>query len=628
MEQDDSEMPAASVQDWRRRGERLLASGAPIAAYDVLADGLAAYPGDTRLRQLLALALARSGATAAAIDLLEQLHGEGDQGEETLGLLASAHKDLWSRADAPDERRRHLESAHSYYTEAHRHSGGAWSGINAATTALLLGRRADAEAIARNVRAQCLSAEGADPLRGSDYWHLATIAEATLILRDWPAAEAAYARAIATGGARPADVASTRRNARLIIEAIGADRGAFERLLSVGRVVAFAGHLIDAPGRATPRFPPALEAAAAGAIRERLARLDVGFGYASAACGADILFLEAVRDRRGETTVVLPYSAPEFERDSVDIVPGAGWSGRFRRELEAARDVVTASEHRIAAGDVSYEYGALLIEGLAGVRADELDSELVRLVLWDGRSGGGRGGTASTIDRWGKDHHVEVIDLAAIARDASRAPDVASPAAELAAPAAPVDPFEPEIVALLFADARGFSGLREDQIPAFVDGFLGTVARTLARVSGAPRLRNTWGDGLYFVFDHVRDAGIFALELADAVAREDWASHGLPRDLALRTGLHAGPAYTCVDPVTGRRNYFGTHVSRAARIEPITPVGEVYASAAFAALARADEVREFRCEYVGRTPLAKHYGTLPMYVVRRQVASSSRGHVG
>ena len=73
----------------------------------------------------------------------------------------------------------------------------------------------------------------------------------------------------------------------------------------------------------------------------------------------------------------------------------------------------------------------------------------------------------------------------------------------------------------------------------------------------------------------------------------------------LRTGLHAGPAFTCVDPVTERRNYFGTHVSRAARIEPITPAGEVYASAAFAALARADEVREFRCEYVGRTPLGQ-----------------------
>ena len=35
---------------------------------------------------------------------------------------------------------------------------------------------------------------------------------------------------------------------------------------------------------------------------------------------------------------------------------------------------------------------------------------------------------------------------------------------------------------------------------------------------------------------------------------------------------------------------------------------------------RADNVGEFRCEYVGRTPLAKGYGQLPMFVVRRTSA--------
>jgi class 3 adenylate cyclase len=180
--------------------------------------------------------------------------------------------------------------------------------------------------------------------------------------------------------------------------------------------------------------------------------------------------------------------------------------------------------------------------------------------------------------------------------------------------------FEPDIVSLLFADVKGFTTLHEDQIPAFVDGFLGTVARTLATSGVEPRLKNTWGDGLYFVFQHVRDAAVFALALSDAIRATDWTAHGLP-ELTLRTGLHAGPAYACVDPVTGRPNYFGAHVSRAARIEPITPGGQVYASAAFAALARADDVREFRCEYVGRTELAKGYGQLPMFVVRRAAAT-------
>jgi class 3 adenylate cyclase len=610
--------PPATIEEWQGLGERLLASGAPIVAYDTLADGLVKFPGDARLRQLLALALARSGASRAAIPLLETLRAEGHADEETLGLLARVHKDLAAEAGSSAERRTHLEVAHAYYAEAHRLSQGTWTGINAATTALLLGRRDEAAALARAVRDRCLRLEADDPARTSDYWHLATLAEARLILDGWSGAEATYVRAAVVGQARPADTASTRRNARLIIRELGADDAAIAAVLHIPRVAAFAGHLIDRP-LAAPRFPSAVEDAASAAIRDRLERLDVGFGYSSAASGGDILFLEALGARGAETTIVLPYDAAQFERDSVDLVPGAGWPTRFQRVLTAAREVVMASDQRMAAGEMSYEYAAMLIEGLAGVRADELDTDLVRVVLWDGTLTGGRGGTASTVKRWSRENrHVNVIDLDALVRDAAL-PVVVSPA-PVAAPTPPADrvsSVDSDIVALLFADAKGFSGLSEAQIPAFVRHFLGAVADTLARSVNPPLLKNTWGDGLYFVFRGVRDAGLFALDLADAVAGTDWSRWGLPRELCLRTGLHAGPAFACLDPITGRQNYFGGHVSRTARIEPITPPGQVYASGAFAALARADHLRDFRCEYVGRTPLAKAYGTIPLYVVRR-----------
>jgi len=90
----------------------------------------------------------------------------------------------------------------------------------------------------------------------------------------------------------------------------------------------------------------------------------------------------------------------------------------------------------------------------------------------------------------------------------------------------------------------------------------------------------------------------------------------LPKAINLRIALHAGPVYQCVDPVTEQPSYTGTHVSRAARIEPITPPGQVYASQAFAALAAAQGVKEFTCDYVGQTPLAKGYGTFATYHVR------------
>jgi class 3 adenylate cyclase len=195
--------------------------------------------------------------------------------------------------------------------------------------------------------------------------------------------------------------------------------------------------------------------------------------------------------------------------------------------------------------------------------------------------------------------------------------DNAASASGSSSPSASPFTFEPRIVGLLFGDARGFSKLTEDQIPRFAQHFLGMVARELERLSNPSILRNTWGDGLYLVFDNVADAGRVALDIAETMRQTDWAAKGLPQDLSLRIGLHAGPAYACVDPVTNRPNYLGTHVSHAARIEPVTPPGQVYASAAFAALTRADRVREFRCDYVGQLALAKHYGDFPTYLVRR-----------
>lgn len=171
-------------------------------------------------------------------------------------------------------------------------------------------------------------------------------------------------------------------------------------------------------------------------------------------------------------------------------------------------------------------------------------------------------------------------------------------------------------MAMLFADAVNFSKLTEPQIPRFLHHFLGAIGSLMSTSRHAPLIKNTWGDGLYFVFAEVRDAGLFALELCELMVRTDWSKKGLPKAINLRIALHAGPVYSCVDPVTGQQSYTGTHVSRAARIEPITPPGQVYSSQAFAALAAAQGVKEFTCDYVGQTPLAKGYGTFATYHVR------------
>ena len=71
------------------------------------------------------------------------------------------------------------------------------------------------------------------------------------------------------------------------------------------------------------------------------------------------------------------------------------------------------------------------------------------------------------------------------------------------------------------------------------------------------------------------------------------------------------------DPVTGQPAYTGAQVSRAARIEPIAPPGEIYASESFAALAAAHSIGGCVCNYVGEIPLAKGDGSYATYHVQR-----------
>jgi class 3 adenylate cyclase/tetratricopeptide (TPR) repeat protein len=597
--------------------EKFLRQGEPLLAYDVASEGLAIWPEDVRLRQLQGLALARSGATARANIILESLQSAGQTDEETLGMLGRTYKDLASYAKSTPEREQLLARAGEIYTQAYESSGGYWSGINAATMNLLIGETERAHELAEKVREQCLK-EIEDP-SGDAYWELAALGEAALILRDWDEAEKWYERAAKECGQRFGDLHSSRRNARLILQHWNEDAAKIDKYLHVPAVVVFAGHMIDRPDREWLRFPPEFESEVAKAIRDKIDRLKPGFGFSSAACGSDILFLEAMLEAGAEVSVVLPYDKEEFIRDSVDYLPGSDWRARFERVLERATKCVTASTQKLELGGVSYDFANELLLGLAAIHAHRLEAALTPMAVWDGISSDGPGGTASAVENWrARGYTPEIVDLAKTDDD-KRATFASSTTASAAGSE---NGFASRIVAILFADAVGFSKLSEEEVPRFVQHFLGGIAQLSSTFGENIIAKNTWGDGLYFVFSDVDLAGKFALDLGDFVAATKWEEKGFRSGLSLRIGLHAGPVYEFDDPITGSRTYSGTHVSRAARIEPITPPGQVYASELFAALAAARGAVDFICDYVGQTPMAKGYGTLPTYHVRRAAASA------
>jgi class 3 adenylate cyclase/tetratricopeptide (TPR) repeat protein len=613
-------------QNYKLLAKRILQIGEPLLAYDVAAEGVQRFPHNVELRQLLALALARSGAAGSANALLSELYAEGHRDEETVGLLARTHKDLAREAGGSPEAQKHLRKAFDFYAQAYGSTQGYWTGINAATLALLLGEHERAATLAEQVAIRCREElNQSESASGDRYWILSTLGETALLLRRWSEAQEWYSQALEVGHGNWGSLHSTRHNARLLAKHLGEGMELVDSLFRFPSVVMFVGHMVDQPDRQISRFPQRLEGAVKEAIRSTLRRLDPQFAYASAACGSDILFHEAMLERNGEIHVVLPYEKEFFVKDSVELVDSGDWSSRFERIMGRAVEIQEASKRSQMCGKVSFEFANLLLHGLASIHAQQLDTKLIPLGIWDGKPGDGPGGTAGTIERWraaGLD--VEIIDLAKILAE-----DPLELSPSTAMPIVPHRPrsntssteFVAEIRALLFADAEGFSKLSDEEVPRFVEHFLG-LAGTLAEESAhTPLVKNTWGDGLYFVFAHVREAGLFALELRDRVRRTDWAARGLP-NLNLRIGLHAGPVYLCTDPVTQRGSCIGAHVSRAARIEPITPIGQVYASQPFAALAAAHGVAEFSCAYVGQTSMAKKYGNFPTYVVARRQESS------
>jgi hypothetical protein len=312
--------------------------------------------------------------------------------------------------------------------------------------------------------------------------------------------------------------------------------------------------MIDQPGRSSPRFPDRLSESVKVSIKRWLQENNVRIGFSSAACGADILFQEAVAELSGETRVVLPCQDEQFVQDSVAILPDGDWVQRFHDVVKKATQVVYASDGKIETGAVSYDYANLFLQGMATVRACELETELVGLAVWDGRQGDGPGGTASVVDRW------KIWDVPAYHLDLSVLPkqnEVSFPVA--------LDKSKPQdllggskraeghtrIMAMLFADAVNFSKLTERQVPLFVEHFVGGIAGMLKDYNEDRNpIRNTWGDGLYLVFSSVGDAGLFALVLRDMIVKTKWSDKELPPELSLRIALHVGPVYGCTDPVT------------------------------------------------------------------------------
>jgi len=579
-------------EDWLARVRQLEARGELLLAYDTALQALDAHPGHLRLGHRAVLNLAKAGATTQAEAEFLRLGLDASKDVDIAALGARIAKDH-ALASTGAERIALLTLAADRYEAIYRGGGGYYPGINVATLRLLAGETRTAERIAREVLPLCrVPGESVE----ENYYRAASEAEAALVLADVESASRALANA-AVQGEDLAARAATRRQLRLVCEQRGIDDIVLAALAPPA-VIHYTGHMIASPG-ANGRFPADQEGAIAAAIKNDLDALRVGFGYGGLASGADILFAEALLARDAELHIVLPFARDEFTATSV-APAGGDWLLRFERCLQQAHSITFATDDRHLGHDWIFSYGSFVAMGLAILRARFLDASVRQVAVWDGVDTGGVAGTSFDIRTW-RDAGRETTIIASQGNAAATNARSTLPTAS-----------ERQLKAMLFGDVKGFSKLQEAQIPAFVENVLGAIGTVLARYGAQLSYRNTWGDGLFLVLGDVAAAARCALDLQAAMKAIDLRACGLPETLALRLGGHFGPVFEAIDPVLGLTNYFGAHVSRTARIEPVTPPGEVYVTEQFAArLALAPD--GFACDYVGQVPAAKNFGTLRMY---------------
>ncbi len=173
--------------------------------------------------------------------------------------------------------------------------------------------------------------------------------------------------------------------------------------------VLVSGHMVDAPDRAEPRFPPR----AVEGVTEQVAAVFDGWHVSDdtvivcgGARGTDIICAEQGLARGARVIVCLAIPAAQFTTTSV-ILPETDWDTRFTRLLTTS-EVRTLADGSADDPSVYARANHWMIE-----IARDLDPQPHALFVWDGKRGDGPGGTYDQIVALGyplDDPHLAIIN--------------------------------------------------------------------------------------------------------------------------------------------------------------------------------------------------------------------------
>lgn len=185
--------------------------------------------------------------------------------------------------------------------------------------------------------------------------------------------------------------------------------------------ILFTGHMIDKPGRATPRFPVSGENAVTKAIKDKIIEIKASrtkshtfIGVAGGASGGDIIFHEQCRALGIDSIVFLAFSKDDYKVASV-LPAGVNWGRRFDDLLEKGRHFLLGDSKELPNWLKSKaDYNIWQRNNLWELNYAFKDgaSNMTLLALWDMKKGDGPGGTEDMVNQVrARGGDVEIIDI-------------------------------------------------------------------------------------------------------------------------------------------------------------------------------------------------------------------------
>jgi len=341
-----------------------------MQVYEAALSALETTPHDREAQHKAVLALARMGSLNFAQKEYERLGLHRIRhDEDIMALGARLSKDLYL-VTAGKIALEHARDSAAKYEAAFQDTGGYYSGINAATMALMADMPSNI--ILDRVLKILEQLPETENLSPEDHYFIeATRAECFLLLGDNEKAKDTLNHAIAFDPLNFTAHASTLKQFKLILN----KREQNQNWLShfhPPRPLHYAGHIWKHSRE--PLNDLTLK------ISDIIQQHDIGYGYGALAAGADIIIAEALLTEGVELNVFLPASPKSFLEHSVRPF-GKAWVPRFQACLAQAHSCTTLPDSKAGVSPSQNILAAQMAMGQAILRSEYLDVSPSQLLI-------------------------------------------------------------------------------------------------------------------------------------------------------------------------------------------------------------------------------------------------------